>query len=221
MVKSLSHFYATRLMQAKSALEKNNFEVHIVQDAAAANSLVTQSLIPRLKIEEKARSISFGGSMTIQYSGIYDAVKAIQDIEVLDTYDRTLPPFEALSLRRQSLLADIFISSSNAITENGRLVNLDGIGNRVAALAFGPRFVIVVCGRNKITKNLETAMDRVKNHAAPINSLRLQRKTPCTKTMHCENCKSPDRICSTWAITEKSWPKNRIKVVLVDEDLGY
>ena len=116
---------------------------------------------------------------------------------------------------------DVFITGVNAVTENGKLVNLDGTGNRVAALAFGPRHVIVLAGRNKVVADEAAARERVRNWAAPANAARLERKTPCVKTLHCEDCSSPDRICNVWSITEKSWPKGRIKIVLVDEDLGF
>jgi len=140
---------------------------------------------------------------------------------VLDTYDRTIPPEENLERRRQALHVDLFFMGTNAVTEDGRLVNLDMIGNRVAALTFGPKRVIVLAGRNKIVCDLEDAMVRVKNYAAPVNAMRLDKKTPCAATSFCDECKSPDRICNTWTITEKSFPKGRVKVVLINEDLGF
>jgi hypothetical protein len=94
------------------------------------------------------------------------------------------------------------------------------IGNRVAAITFGPRHVIVLVGRNKIVTDLGDAMFRIKNYAAPTNAMRLDKNTPCAKTSFCEDCKSPDRICNAWTITEKSFPKGRVKVVLINEDLG-
>jgi hypothetical protein len=94
------------------------------------------------------------------------------------------------------------------------------LGNRVASLTFGPRNVIVLVSINKIVPDLEDAMFRIKNYAAPINAARLDKKTPCVKTAFCEECKSPDRICNTWTITEKSFPKGRVKIVLIKESLG-
>jgi hypothetical protein len=116
---------------------------------------------------------------------------------------------------------DLFVTGSNAITVDGTLVNLDMIGNRVGALTFGPRNVIVLAGRNKIVTDLDEAMYRIKNYVAPVNAMRLDKKTPCIKTSYCQDCKSPDRICNTWTITEKAFPPKRIKVVLVNEDLGF
>jgi MinD superfamily P-loop ATPase len=100
------------------------------------------------------------------------------------------------------------------------LVNLDMMGNRVGALTFGPKHVVIMVGRNKIVSDLDEAMWRIKNYVAPTNAMRLDKKTPGVKTSYCEDCKSPDRICNTWTITEKSYPKGRVKVVLINEDLG-
>lgn len=221
MDKPLETFHEGRLNQLKKALARNNFEPHAVSGAGAARTLVVEELLPGMMRDEHVKSASFGGSMTLVHSGIYEGVKTVAGLEVMDTYDTSIPRYEVLALRRKALLSDVFLMSSNAITEDGRLVNLDGTGNRVAALAFGPRFVIVVAGRNKIVPDLHAAFARIKNHAAPLNNMRLDCKTPCIKTLHCENCTSPDRICNTWSITEKSWPKNRIKVVLVDQELGF
>jgi L-lactate utilization protein LutB len=139
---------------------------------------------------------------------------------MIDTLDKQVSFEELIERRRKSLLVDLFITGTNAVTEDGQLVNLDMLGNRVAALTFGPKHVVVVVGRNKIVPSVDEAMFRVKNIAAPANAMRLDKKTPCVKTSYCEECKSPDRICNTWTITEKSYPKGRVKVVLVNQDLG-
>jgi len=142
-------------------------------------------------------------------------------LTVIDTYDRKIPLTEVWQRRRQAMTTDLFIMGTNAVTETGMLVNLDMQGNRVGALAFGPKNVIVLVGRNKIVADIEEAMFRIKNYTAPVNASRLDKKTPCVKTGYCDDCKSPDRICNTWTITEKSFPKGRIKVVLINEDLGF
>jgi len=158
--------------------------------------------------------------MTVAGTGLFQAVKARADIEMVDTLDKQVSPEEFVERRRKSLLVDLFITGTNAVTEDGQLVNLDMFGNRVAALTFGPKHVAVIVGRNKIVPSLDEAMFRVKNIAAPANAMRLDKKTPCVKTSYCDECKSPDRICNTWTITEKSYPKGRVKVVLVNQDLG-
>jgi len=147
-------------------------------------------------------------------------LKERQDITVLDTYDKNLSPEESYELRRRSLLVDLFITGTNAVTERGRLVNLDMIGNRVAAITFGPKNVILFIGRNKIVADVDEAIERIKVYAAPVNVMRLEKKTPCLKTGICQNCTSPERICNAWSISEKSFPKGRIKVILINEDLG-
>jgi hypothetical protein len=158
--------------------------------------------------------------MTFIATGLYNAIKENSDLIVLDAFDKHITGEEKLELRRQSLLVDLFITGANAITEMGQLVNLDMIGNRIGGITFGPKHVIILVGRNKIVHDLEAAMNRIKNYVAPTNAMRLDMKTPCVKTSHCEECKSPERICNTWTITEKSFPKGRVKVVLINEDLG-
>jgi hypothetical protein len=119
------------------------------------------------------------------------------------------------------LLVDFFVTGTNAITLDGKLVNLDGLGNRVAGICFGPKKVILVVGLNKVAPDLESAIARVKHHAAPINAIRLNRATPCVETGLCIDCKSPERICYMWSIIEGHMLAGRIHVKLVGEDLGY
>jgi L-lactate utilization protein LutB len=212
----INQYWQIRLASVKEMLESNNFEVFLADNAAAAKKIVLEEIVPKAG----AKSIAWGGSMTFTATGLYDALKKVKGMKVLDPYDKTLSREASIECRRQSLLVDLFITGTNAITEMGMLVNLDMIGNRVAALTFGPKSVIVLAGRNKIVPDLEEAMVRVKNIAAPANTMRLGMKTPCAKTSYCEECESKDRICNSWAITEKSFPKGRIKVVLINEDLG-
>jgi L-lactate utilization protein LutB len=216
MDKPLENYWGIRLAELKTALEANNFDVHLAADAAAALAIVVEQILPKTG----ARSVAFGGSMTAVGVGLFQTFKDRTDIALLDTLDKQIPVEEQVERRRQSLLVDLFITGSNAVTEEGHLVNLDMLGNRVAALTFGPKHVVVVVGRNKIVASLDDAMFRVKNIAAPANAMRLDKKTPCVKTSYCEECKSPARICNTWTITEKSYPKGRVKVVLINQDLG-
>jgi L-lactate utilization protein LutB len=217
MDKPIENYWKLRLADLKTALESNNFDVYLADDCQAACSIVLEEIIPKLN----AKSVSWGGSVTFQVaSGVYEQLKDHPDLDVLDTYDKKLSDEQKQELRRQALLVDLFITGTNAVTESGQLVNLDMYGNRIGALTFGPKWVIILVGRNKLAVNLDEAMYRVKNYAAPTNAMRLDKKTPCVKTSFCEECKSPDRICNTWTITEKSFPKGRIKVVLINEDLG-
>jgi L-lactate utilization protein LutB len=212
----IESFWRIRLEDVKKSLEANNFEVFIADNVAAAKKIVLEEIIP----QTGAKSVAWGGSMTFVATGLYDALKNNKKMKVIDTFDKTISREESWERRRQSLLVDLLITGTNALTESGMLVNLDMIGNRIAALTFGPKDVIVLIGRNKIVADLEDAMMRIKNIAAPMNAIRLSLKTPCAKTSYCEECRSKDRICNTWTITEKSFPKGRVKVVLINEDLG-
>jgi len=216
MDQPIENYNKMRLADMKAALESNNFDVYLAENKEAACKTVLEDIIPKLN----ARTISWGGSMTFIASGLYHQLKADPDLAVLDTFDKKVPAEETMERRRQALLVDLFITGTNAVTESGQLVNLDMIGNRIGALTFGPKWVILLVGRNKIVADLDEAMFRIKNYAAPVNSMRLDKKTPCVETSYCQECKSPDRICNTWTITEKSFPKERVKVVLINEDLG-
>jgi len=210
-------YWNLKLERVQEALESNNFRAFIVQSSQAAQAVVMEQIWPKVK----PASVSWGGSITYVSTGLYHAIKDRSDVTVIDTFDKKISMEEMLERRRQSLLADLFITGTNALTEEGNLVNLDMIGNRVAAITFGPRHVVVLVGRNKIVPDLESAMQRIKEYAAPVNVLRLDKKTPCRKTGYCHDCKSPERICNHWTITEKSFPKDRINVVLINEDLGF
>lgn len=216
MKNPIDHYWKLKLETVKEALESNNFEVFIAHDSKEASKMVLENIIPALEI----KTISWGGSMTFVGTGLYDSLKDRTDFKVLDTYDKALSNDEKTELRRQALLTDLFITGTNALTEDGNLVNLDMIGNRVGALTFGPKNVLVLMGRNKIVPNIEFAMDRIKTYVAPANVMRLDMKTPCIKTGVCSECNSSARICNTWTITQKSFPKKRIKIVLINEDLG-
>jgi hypothetical protein len=161
------------------------------------------------------------GTMTATNMGLWEAMAGLPGIEIIDPYLTGLSPDQGLELRRKGMTADIMIASSNAITLDGKLVNLDGMGNRVAAMAFGPRKVILVMGINKIVADLESAMARVKHHAAPVNAIRIGIDTPCVETGLCTDCKSPQRICNMWSIIEGHMIQDRIHVKLVGENLGY
>lgn len=217
MENPVTRFWEIKLEALKGALEKNNFEVYLAATGEDAKKLALDTLLPKLA----PKTVSWGGSKTHIETGLYAALKERQDITILDTYDKNLSPAESYELRRQSLLADLFITGTNAVTEKGRLVNLDMIGNRVAAITFGPKHVIILVGRNKIVANVDEAIERIKTYAAPVNVMRLEKKTPCLKTGVCQNCNSPERICNVWSFSEKSFPKGRIKVILINEDLGF
>lgn len=166
-------------------------------------------------------TVSRGGSMSLVEMGLWEALAKKPGVKVIDPFTPGLTPEESYARLRQGLLADYMITSSNALTMDGKLVNLDATGNRVAAMCFGPEKVILVVGLNKVAPDLDSALARVKYYAAPINAIRLNRETPCAETGQCLDCHSPARLCNMWSIIEGHRFENRIHVKLVGEDLGY
>ncbi len=209
-------YYAKRLEEVAGALRSNHFDAHVVPDIAAARALFLETILPR----SGAGTVAYGGSATLMALGLPETLAATPGLDVVDTLDRTLTPEQAYERRRQALLVDLFLTGTNAVTADGVLVNLDMIGNRACAIAFGPKRVVVFVGRNKLVEDLTSAVQRIKEFAAPANAIRLAKNTPCVKTSHCEDCGSPERICNVWTITEKSFPRGRISVVCINQDLG-
>ncbi len=206
-----------RLEEVSKHLKERNFAVDMLPDMAAAVDFFTKRLLPELR----PASASVGGSETLRLGGVYDFLRDHPEIEYLDPNKPGISPEERIEIRRKALLVDLYVSSTNALTRDGRLLNLDGTGNRVAAMHFGPRKVVLFVGRNKIVDDLESARQRVKEVAAPANCIRLARKTPCVKTGSCMECKSPERICNVWTLTEYASPPGRIHILLINEDLGF
>lgn len=165
-------------------------------------------------------SVAFGGSMTLEETGTLTALRSRTDIRLIDRANAKTPE-ETKQFYRDAFSADFYLMSTNALTVDGELVNIDGNGNRVAALVYGPENVIIIAGMNKITKNVEEAINRVHAIASPMNCKRLDRNTPCAATGVCADCTSPDCICCHTVVTRYSRFEKRIKVILVGEELGY
>lgn len=193
------------------ALNKRHFEAYYCSTAAEAVEKV-------LELTPKTDVVSWGGAMTVDELGIKQRM-AQEGYTLLDR-DTAQTPEEKQAIMRQALTCGTFLMSSNAISKDGQLVNIDGNGNRVAAMCFGPRQVVVVAGMNKVLGTLDEAVARARNVAAPANAQRFEVKTPCGLTGQCGDCTSPDCICSKLVITRFCMPERRIKVVLVGEDLG-
>lgn len=204
-----------RVERTRIALEKNHISAKYAETAADAVRMVEELLVER-------ETISCGGSMSLLESGVRDLMKSGR-YQFLDR--ETMPPEEAYL---KTFSADTFLMSANAVTEEGELYNVDGNGNRVAALIYGPKKVIVLAGVNKIVRNLDEAIYRVKTQAAPPNGVRLETETPCAVTgrcAHCEGgmtagCASPRRMCCQYVVTGYQ-RTDRITVILVGEELGY
>ena len=193
------------------ALEKRGFEAYYIKNEKDVANKVLE-LIP------KTNSVSWGGSMTIDSLHI----KLILKENGYNLIDRSTGKTkeEQDSLMKQSLLCDTFMMSSNAITEDGELYNIDGNGNRVAALCYGPKNVLIIAGMNKVVKDIDEAYERVRYYAAPVNAQRFNLDTPCAKNGLCANCLSNDTICSQMVETRFCKPAKRIKLILVGKVLG-
>lgn len=199
----------TRLVKA---LESRNMEAYYVKTKEEA-------LQKALELIPEGSQVSWGGTMSAQEIGLTSALHE-GDYDVLDReLVQTVEEKEAIA--HQALNCDWFIGSSNAVSEDGILVNIDGNSNRVAAFAYGPKNVLLIVGMNKVVKTAEDALSRARNEAAPINVQRFSIETPCKKNGMCFDCKSPQTICCQILITRFSRVKNRIKVILVDENLGF
>lgn len=195
-----------------SSLEKRNMKgVYFANKEEAVQYI--------LDTVQKNSVVSWGGSMTLQEIGLIDELNK-GDYELLDR-SKANTPEEVTEIYHKALSADYYLMSTNAITQDGKLINIDGNGNRIAALIYGPKEVIVVAGMNKVAKDEEQGMQRVRNYASPINAIRLSQPTPCAATGTCHDCNSPQCICCQVLVTRHSRHNDRITVVLIGEELGY
>ena len=172
-----------------------------------------------LSLMPEGASVTWGGSMTLTECGLMDALRTA-NYEIIDR-DTAKTPEEARVMYSKQVMADYFLMSTNAITIDGELVNIDGRSNRVSCLCWGPQNIIIIAGMNKVAPDVESAIKRVRNMAAPANCVRLNKNTPCAQTGKCGDCYSQESICSQVLITRRSSAPNRIKVILVGEELGY
>ena len=198
------------------ALMKNGFEALCVPDKEEAVSRILE-LVPGDAL------VGLGGSVTLREMGLPEALRN-RGNEVADHWEareRGASAAEVLEVRRAQMNSDVFVTSTNAVTEAGELVNIDGGGQRVAAMIFGPRKVIVVAGANKIARDLEEGLHRARNVAAPMNAKRLNRRTPCAVTGACSDCESEERICNATTIIHRRPRNTETTVILVGEKLGY
>ena len=203
-----------KCLKAVESLVKNGFgAVYCATPQEAFDSIVSEA--------DVAASVGFGGSMSIVGLGVEARLRE-QGKEILNHANPALSRDERLDIMRRQLTCDLFLSGTNALTLSGELVNIDATGNRVAAMFFGPRKVIVVAGRNKLVDGTpRDAIVRVKNWATPPNSKRLNFKTPCASTGFCSDCNSPDRLCRVTTIIDRKPRFTDMKVLVVNADLGF
>lgn len=203
--------------KAIHALKINHFDVYFAENSEEANVVFFRDIFPVLKAE----TVSWGDSETMKSTKVIETLRENPELAMINTFGPGMSRPQKTYWRRQALLADLFLTGSNALTQKGQLVNLDMIGNRVGGITFGPRNVVLFIGINKIVTDLESAMQRIRTIAAPRNAMRHKGfRTPCHKTGICMDCNSPDRICNVWTITEKSYPSGRIKIILINQELG-
>lgn len=194
------------------AFENRGFEAYYCSDKESALAKALE-LIPETDV------VAWGGSVSIAEIGLLDAVKKRNP--VIDR-DLAKSPEEKIEIMRKALLCDTFIMSSNAISEDGMLVNIDGNGNRVAALVYGPRQIVMIVGMNKVCQDLDSAVKRARSVAAPINAQKFGNlPTPCGKFGKCMNCNMEESICAQFLVTRRCRPVKRIKIILVGENLGF
>ncbi len=202
-----------RISRTIANLAKNNMNGYHVSTVEALKDLL-KTLVP------ENGSVAVGGSMTLFETGIIDWIRE-QPYHFYDRYAPGITAAELKQVHRNAFSADAYFCSSNAITERGELYNVDGSGNRVAALSYGPDKVFVILSANKIVKNLDEAISRNREVSAPANNVRLNTGTPCTYTGTCSDCKSEGRICCSYSVISHQREKDRIHVIFIDGQYGY
>lgn len=212
MNKSKAIFYENQANSIINKLKARSMEGYFCTDVDAAKKKIVEL------IGDGGKTIAYGGSMTIDDNGFKDAIASTgHEIIVREDYKTET---EIKELKAKTVNADVFLMSTNAITLDGELVNIDGRGNRVSYMIYGPDSVIIVAGMNKVVANVDDGIRRVRNFAAPPNTVRLNCDTPCAKTGQCGDCLN-NSICCQIVVTRKSIIPGRIKVILVGEELGY
>jgi len=195
------------------ALKKNRFEVEYFKAGAEARDSA-------LKMIPSGATVSFGGSATVKDCGLLDAIIG-GPYKVINPYETNIAREESIERRRQGLMADFYVTGANAITLNGELVNIDGFGNRVAAQIFGPKKVLIIASIKKIVKDIKAGIKRIKEVAAPLNVKRLNRNTPCAVGRPCEECPPESSICNITTVIHRISLPGRVKIFLIEEDLGF
>lgn len=202
------------LAEVMANLSKNGFQASFAGTAADAKDMVLGLISP-------GAPVGVGGSVTIRQLNLIEILRQ-QGHEVYDHWQKGLSPAEIHEIKLKHLISPFFLTSTNAITQDGKLVNIDNTGNRVAAMIFGPQHVIVVAGKNKIVASLDEALKRIKEQVAPVNAQRRQDQTPCAATGKCEDCHSPYRLCRVTTVLErKTRGIGTFSVIIVKETLGY
>lgn len=205
-------FYEKRAQILVKNLQSRHFEAYYCADKEAA-------LEKALELIPQGATVGWGGAYSAQQIGLMDAVKkgnyAVYDRDTCTTLE------ERVKMMKKCLTSDVFLTGANAISLDGQMVNIDGNGNRVAAIVYGPDSILVIAGMNKVVDTLEDAVQRARTIAAPMNQQRFPNQTPCKATGACADCRSPECICNQILLTRNCRPAGRIKFILVGEELGF
>ena len=195
------------------SLEKNNMKGYLAKDKNDLIQIVKD-------IAKEGELVSVGGSISLFETELIDLLRSGR-YEFLDRYKENLTPADMKEIYRKSFCCDTYFASANAITEKGEIYNVDGNGNRVAAILYGPEKVILIVGVNKIVRDVEEAVKRNKEISGPANAKRLNTATPCAKVGKCMDCSSNDRICCEYTLIKRQRTSNRIHVIFVNESIGF
>jgi L-lactate utilization protein LutB len=194
-----------------------NLKKHNIDARFAANK--EEALKEALSLIPRGARVGLGGSQTVREIGLLDALRK-GEYKLVDQYEEGISKEENMRRRVEGMRCEFFISGTNAVTEDGALVNIDGMGNRTSAITFGPSRVIIVVGRNKIVRDVEAGLERAQKYVAPRNAKRFGVGTPCAESGECSDCSHPERICNIYSIVKRQWTPGRITVIIVDQDLG-
>jgi len=212
MISQKEWFIEKMLERTIKALSSNYFDAHSFTNRESLINSIMQYVTPGSKI-------GIGGSLSLRGIGLIERLTD-QNTQVLDHWKQGLTKEEISAIRHSQLTCDLFLSSANAITEKGDIVNIDGFGNRVNAMTFGPQKVIIIAGYNKIVPDVNSALDRIKRVAAPLNAKRLGLPLPCAETGYCHDCKTEARICRVTSIIQRRPSGTDVSVYLINEELG-
>lgn len=210
MDKNVLKIMDMKIERLKKACEAANFELIVLNNKEDLIDLLDEMIQPN-------QSCTVGGSETLFEAGVISYLENRKDIVYLDRYHTE----DREAIFKKAFLCDVYCTSTNALTLNAELYNVDGNGNRVAAMIYGPKKVFVIAGLNKLVNNLDEAIERVKSIAAPANCARLNKDNPCTQVGHCVNCRTATRICGSAVTISHALKKGRMHIILIKEELGY
>ncbi len=193
--------------------KNHNMEIRFIENKAELFDYIDELL-------KSVKTVGWGDSLTLEELGVFDYIRKF-DIEIFDKHLPNLSREEKRTIYLKNFSADLFITGSNAITEDGKIVNIDGNGSRVAPMIYGPKCVLIIVGKNKLVKNEDLAMKRTRQIAAPLDAKRLEKNTPCTKLGRCIDCNHKERICNSFVTIANQFDNNRIKILVIDENLGF